>query len=224
MYHDILFPIQSIAEVDVQVTPCWYHSDTSLANTYPFMNRAVYTRWCGVAKRGGCFQWRLLARLQIWRAIIFRQVCLWVCLSVCLCLWPALLPFNIDWFWPNLVTRTLLWSSLAATIMVQIGCRGTARHLFENFKKFSKITEFEFQNSGPFFASVSPVYCKKNFDLIETKLTEEIHFEVCPYGDSGNGTAAAARRSPGLSNWTGAAAACCDQSSGAFGTEGAIGP
>ena len=38
----------------------------------------------------------------------------------------------------------------------------TARRLFENFKKFSKITEFEFQNSGtPFFASVSPVYCKK---------------------------------------------------------------
>jgi len=25
-------------------------------------------------------------------------------------------------------------------------------------------------------------------------LTEEIHFEVCPYGDSGNGTVAAARR------------------------------
>jgi len=45
-----------------------------------------------------------------------------------------------------------------------------------------------------FFASVSPVYCKK-IDLIRTKLTEEIDFEVCPYGDSGNGTAAAARRS-----------------------------
>ena len=81
--------------------------------------------------------------------------------------------------------------------MVQIGHRGTARRLFENLKKLSKITEFEFQNSGPsFFASVSPVYCKK-FDSIRTKLTEEIHFEVCPYGDSGNGTAAAARRSPG---------------------------
>ena len=40
--------------------------------------------------------------------------------------------------------------------MVQIG------RLFENFKKFSEITEFEFQNSGPsFFASVFPVYCKK---------------------------------------------------------------
>ena len=46
--------------------------------------------------------------------------------------------------------------------MVQVGRTATARRLFENFKKFSKITEFEFQNSGPsFFASVSPVYCKK---------------------------------------------------------------
>jgi len=35
--------------------------------------------------------------------------------------------------------------------MVQMGCSGTARRLFENFKKFSKITEFEFQNSGPLF-------------------------------------------------------------------------
>ena len=48
-------------------------------------------------------------------------------------------------------------------IKVQISHRGTARHLFENLKKFSKITQFEFQNSGPsFFASVSPVYCNKN--------------------------------------------------------------
>jgi len=30
-----------------------------------------------------------------------------------------------------------------------------------------------------FFASVSPVYCKK-LDSIQTKLTEEIDFEVCP--------------------------------------------
>jgi len=104
---------------------------------------------------------------------------------VCVCLWPALLPFNVDRFWWNLVTRTLLWSSLAATIMVQIGHRGTVvRRLFENFKNFSKITEFEFQNSGPsFFASVSPVYCKKKFDSIWTKLTEEIHFEVCHSGN-----------------------------------------
>ena len=85
--------------------------------------------------------------------------------------------------------------------MIQIGRRGTARRLFENFKNFSKITEFEFQNSGPpFLALVSPVYCKKNFDSIQAKLTEELHFEVCPYGDSGNGTAAAARRCLGYSN------------------------
>jgi len=97
-------------------------------------------------------------------------VCISVCLSVCLydcvsvCLRPALLPFNVDRFWWNLVTRTLLWSSLAATIMDQIGRRGTARVAtpFWKFKKSKKITEFEFQNSGPsFFASVSPVYCKQ---------------------------------------------------------------
>jgi len=46
---------------------------------------------------------------------------------------------------------------------------------------------------------VSPVYCKK-LDSIQTKLTEEIHFEVCPYGDSGSGTAAAAQRSAGYSD------------------------
>jgi len=89
-----------------------------------------------------------------------------VCLSVCL--WPALLPFNVNRFWQNLVTSTLLWSSLAVTIMVQTDRRGTARCLFENFKKFWKITEFELQNSGPsFFASVSPVYCKKNSTRFE---------------------------------------------------------
>ena len=36
------------------------------------------------------------------------------------------------------------------------------------------------------------VYFKK-IDSIRTKVTKEIDFEVCPYGDSGNGTAAAAR-------------------------------
>jgi len=56
-----------------------------------------------------------------------------VCLSVCL--WPALLPFSVNRFWRNLVTRTLLRSSLAATIMFQIDRRGTARRVFENVKK-----------------------------------------------------------------------------------------
>jgi len=70
--------------------------------------------------------------------------------------------------------------------MVQICCRVTTRRLLWKLKKFSKITEFEFQNSGPsFFASVSPVYRKKNSDSIRTitKLTEEIHFEVCHSGN-----------------------------------------
>jgi len=88
--------------------------------------------------------------------------------------------------------------------MVQIGRKGTALCLFENFKKFSKITEFEFHSNSvicpSFFAYVSPVYCKKEFDSIPAKLTEEIHFEVFPYGNSGNGTAAAARWSAGYSD------------------------
>jgi len=37
----------------------------------------------------------------------------------------------------------------------------------------------------------------KKLDSIRTKLTDDIDFEVCPYGDSSNGTAAAARRSVG---------------------------
>jgi len=64
--------------------------------------------------------------------------------------------------------------------MVQIGRGGTARRLFENFKKFSKITEFEFQNSGPSFFSRLCLLCVvKKFDSIRTKLMEEIHFKVC---------------------------------------------
>jgi len=53
-------------------------------------------------------------------------------------------------------------------------------------KNSLKITEFKFQNSGPsFFASVAPVYCKKKLTRFEqfTKLTEEIHFEVCHSGN-----------------------------------------
>ena len=51
--------------------------------------------------------------------------------------------------------------------MVQIGLRDA----FLKFSKNStKITEFEFQNSGPsYFAPVSPVYCKKlGLDLNKT--------------------------------------------------------
>jgi len=97
--------------------------------------------------------WRkfcLLARLQTWRAL-FSAVCLSVCLYVCL--WPALLPFNVDRFWRNLVTRTYCdlvwprpkWSRSAAEDRVTPSWK---------FQKISKITEFEFQNSGPSFFCV----------------------------------------------------------------------
>jgi len=45
------------------------------------------------------------------------------------------------------------------------------------------------------FLRLCLLYIIKKFDSIRTKLTEEIDFKVCPYGDSGNGTATAARRS-----------------------------
>ena len=93
-----------------------------------------------------------------WRALIFSRVCESVCLSVCL--WPALLPFSVNRFWRNLVTRTLLWSSLAATIMVQIGPQ---REHATPFWKFQKILNNLIIKIlvHHFFASVSPVYCKK---------------------------------------------------------------
>ena len=119
----------------------WYTADITIIIT----PREMY---CGHA--------RLLARLQTWRAIIFSRVCLWVCVSVCL--WWALQPFNVNRFSRNLVTRTLLWSSLAATIMVQIGRRGTARRLFENFKKILKNHRIRLSKFwSTFFASVSCV-------------------------------------------------------------------
>jgi len=77
--------------------------------------------------------------------------------------------------------------------MVQIGRRGIARRLFENLKKFFKKSQnLNFKILVHHFLRLCIV---KKFDSIRTKLTEEIHFEFCPYGDSGNGTAAAARRS-----------------------------
>jgi len=105
--------------------------------------------------------------------------------------------------------------------MVQIGRRGTARRLFENFKKFfKKITEFGFQNSGPSFLRQCLLCIVKKIRLDSNKTDEGDRFWSFPYSDSGNGTAAAARRSAGYSDWSGGAAACSDWSSGAFRTGG----
>ena len=90
----------------------------------------------------------LLARLQTWRAVIFSRVCLSVCLSLT---GTSTLPSTLTDFdetWSQGPYSDLV---LAATIIFQIGRWGTARRLFENLKKFSKITVFEFQNSGPAF-------------------------------------------------------------------------
>jgi len=110
----------------------------------------------------------------------YFQPSLSVCLSVCL--WPVFLPFNVYRFWRNLVTRTLLWCSLAATIMVQIGRRETAQRLFENLKNSQKSHNSNFQILVHHFLRLCLLCIVKKFDSIWTKLTEEIHFEVCPYG------------------------------------------
>jgi len=84
--------------------------------------------------------------------------------------------------------------------MVQIGRRGTARRLFENFKNSQKSQNSNFKILVHHFLRLCLLCIVKKFDSIRTKLTEDINFEVCPDGDSGNGTAAAARRSAGYSD------------------------
>jgi len=65
--------------------------------------------------------------------------------------------------------------------MVQIGRSGTARRLFEKLKKNSqKPQNSNFKILVHHFLRVSPMYSKK-IDSIRTKITEEIHLEVCPY-------------------------------------------
>ena len=76
--------------------------------------------------------------------------------------------------------------------MVQIGRRGTARRFFENLKNSQKSQHSNFKILVHHFWRLCLLCIVKTFDLIRTKLTEEIGFEIYPYGDSGNGTAAAA--------------------------------
>ena len=98
----------------------------------------------------------------------YFQPSLTVSLSVCVCVWPALLPFNVNQFWRNLITRTLLWSSLAVT-MVQIGRRGTARHLFENFKNSQKSQNSNFKILVHRFLRLCLLFIVKKFWLDSNK-------------------------------------------------------
>ena len=77
-----------------------------------------------------CLSVCLLARLQTWRALIFTLICLFVCVSL-----TGTSTLQREPILTELGHKDLVWSSLAATIMVQIGRRGTAWRLFENFKK-----------------------------------------------------------------------------------------
>jgi len=76
--------------------------------------------------------------------------------------------------------------------------------------------------------SVSPVYCKKKFDSIPTKLTEEIHLKFAPMAISAMALQQHnARRDIVIepAAWRRAAIEAREHSElGAFGTGGAMGP
>jgi len=84
--------------------------------------------------------------------------------------------------------------------MVQIGCREIAQRLFKISKNSQKSQNSNFKILVHHFLRLCLLGIVKKLDLIRTKLTEEIDFEVCPYGDSSNDTAAAARHSTGYSD------------------------
>ena len=66
--------------------------------------------------------------------------------------------------------------------MVPIGRRGTARRLFENFKKFLKNHRIRISKFWSIiFLRLCFLCIVKKFDSIRTKLTQEIDFEVCPF-------------------------------------------
>jgi len=67
-------------------------------------------------------------------------------------------------------------------------------------KNSQKLQNLNFKILVHPFLRLSLLCIVKKLDSIRTELTEEIDFEVCPYGDSANGTAAAARRSAGYSD------------------------
>jgi len=91
---------------------------------------------------------------------------------------------------------------LAATIIAQIGNRGIARRLFENFKKSKKkLQNSIFKILVLHFLRLCLLLCIEiKTGLDSNKSDGGDMFEVCPYGDSGNGTAVAARRSAGYSD------------------------
>ena len=99
-------------------------------------------------------------------------VCLSVCVCVCLCVCVSLTGTSTLQRWAILMK---LGHKYPTVIWFGRDHNGPDRPQrdratpFWKFKKISKITELEFQNSGPpFSAPVSPVYCKKKFDSIRT--------------------------------------------------------
>jgi len=67
-------------------------------------------------------------------------------------------------------------------------------------------------------------FLKNPVDLIRTKLTEEIHFYILKFTPMAILAKALLQQHDARRDILIERAACCDQSSGAFGTGGAIGP
>ena len=154
----------------------------------------------------------------------YFQPSLSVCLSVCL--WPALLPFIVDRFWWNLVTKTLLWSSFAASIMVQIGATP--------FWKFQKILK---NHHSTFKILVHHLLCLcllcivKNSTRVEQNWRRRyiyiyiyIYIEVFHSGNLPPIVACSGSRRQMCGSTNVASASFLGSELGAFGTRGAIGP
>jgi len=67
-------------------------------------------------------------------------------------------------------------------------------------KKFQISQNSNFKILVHHFLRLWLLFIAKKINSMRTKMTEEIHFKVCPYGDFGIGTAVAARRSAGYSD------------------------
>ena len=128
----------------------------------------------------------------------FSRVCVSACMCVCLC---------VCVFYPSTLTdfhETWSQGPYCGLVSPRPWSRPAAEEPRDAFLKISKNSQ-KSQNSNfrilvHHFLGLCLLCVVKKFDSIRTKLTEEIHFEICPYGDSDNGIAAAARRSPGYCN------------------------
>ena len=111
-----------------------------------------------------------------------------------------------------------LAAHIAVSNMVRISCRGTAQCLFENFKKFSRITDFEFQNSGPsFFLCLCLLSIVKNLTRFEQNRWRR---QILKFSPMAIPAMALLQQHAAWLHILIEPAACSDRSSGAFRTGG----